>query len=179
MIAKLPITTKLSAEMVDMIEAQAQAQGSTRSGIIIAAIEAWLGIEPATPATPASPGTMARLDSLSAQLDSLSARVSAVEARLTAPVAAPTPTAPPTAPVAAPTAPPTAPVAAPTAPPTAPTAPVEGLDINSACMAAGLTDKPYGRNLSTMVKRRHGKTPDRALKALGWVKQGRLWYPPA
>ena len=168
MIAKLPITTKLSAEMVDMIEAQAQAQGSTRSGIIIAAIEAWLGIEPATPATPASPGTMARLDSLSAQLDSLSARVSAVEARLTAPVAAPTPTAPPTAPVAAPTA-----------PPTAPTAPVEGLDINSACMAAGLTDKPYGRNLSTMVKRRHGKTPDRALKALGWVKQGRLWHPPA
>lgn len=171
MIAKLPITTKISAEMVDMIEAQAQAQGSTRSGIIIAAIEAWLGIEhPASPG-PASPGTLARLDSLSAQLDTLSVRVTAIEARLapgapTAPHAAPAP-----APVAAPTAPPTA--------PTAPGAPVEGLDINSACMAASLTDKPYGRNLSTMVKRHHGKTPDRALKALGWVKQGRLWYPPA
>ena len=168
MIAKLPITTKISAEMVDMIEAQAQAQGSTRSGIIIAAIEAWLGIEPSPTGTPASPGTLARLDSLSGQLEALSGRVSAIEARL-APRA-------PTAPHAAPAP---APVAAPTAPPTAPTAPVEGLDINSACMAAGLTDKPYGRNLSTMVKRRHGKTPDRALKALGWVKQGRLWHPPA
>ena len=162
MIAKLPITTKISAEMVDMIEAQAEAQGSTRSGIIIAAIEAWLGIEPSPT------GTLARLDSLSGQLEALSGRVSAIEARL-APRA-------PTAPHAAPAP---APVAAPTAPPTAPTAPVEGLDINSACMAAGLTDKPYGRNVSTMVKRRHGKTPDRALKALGWVKQGRLWHPPA
>ena len=167
MIAKLPITTKLSAEMVDMIEAQAQAQGSTRSGIIIAAIEAWLGIEPATPATPASPGTMARLDSLSAQLDSLSARVSAVEARLTAPVAAPTPTAPPTAPVAAP---------APTA-----SAPTEGqgLWVNQACMAAGLTDKDWERNLGTVIKRRYQATPEQALKARGWRKVKRLWYPPA
>ena len=152
MIAKLPITAKLDGKTLALLESQAQAQGLTRSGAITMAIEAWLGIEPASPTgTPASPGTMARLDSLSAQLDSLSARVSAVEARLTAPVAAPAP------------------------------APTEGqgLDINSACMAAGLTDKPYGRNLSTMVKRRHGKTPDRALKALGWVKQGRLWHPPA
>ena len=165
MIAKLPITAKLDGKTLALLESQAQAQGLTRSGAITMAIEAWLGIEPASPTgTPASPGTMARLDSLSAQLDSLSARVSAVEARLTAPVAAP---APAPAPVAAPT-------------PTAP-APTEGqgLDINSACMAAGLTDKPYGRNLSTMVKRRHGKTPDRALKALGWFKKGRLWYPPA
>jgi len=137
MIAKLPITTKLSAEMVDMIEAQAQAQGSTRSGIIIAAIEAWLGIEPATPATPASPGTMARLDSLSAQLDSLSARVSAVEARLTAPVAAPTPTAPPTAPIG------------------------PGLRINAACMAAGLVDRDWERNVLNTFQSigcRHGNT---------------------
>jgi hypothetical protein len=169
MIAKLPITAKLDGKTLALLESQAQAQGLTRSGAITMAIEAWLGIEPASPTgTPASPGTLARLDSLSGQLEALSGRVSAIEARL-APRA-------PTAPHAAPAP---APVAAPTAPPTAPTAPVEGLDINSACMAAGLTDKPYGRNVSTMVKRRHGKTPDRALKALGWVKQGRLWYPPA
>jgi hypothetical protein len=169
MIAKLPITAKLDGKTLALLESQAQAQGLTRSGAITMAIEAWLGIEPASPTgTPASPGTLARLDSLSGQLEALSGRVSAIEARL-APRA-------PTAPHAAPAP---APVAAPTAPPTAPTAPVEGLDINSACMAAGLTDKPYGRNVSTMVKRRHGKTPDRALKALGWVKQGRLWHPPA
>jgi hypothetical protein len=167
MIAKLPITTKISAEMVDMIEAQAQAQGSTRSGIIIAAIEAWLGIEPSPT------GTLARLDSLSGQLEALSGRVSAIEARLaprapTAPHAAPAP-----APVAAPTAPPTAPTPAP--------APTEGqgFRINDACMAAGLTDKDWQRNLGTVIKRRYQTTPEQALKARGWRKVKRLWYPPA
>jgi hypothetical protein len=175
MIAKLPITTKISAEMVDMIEAQAQAQGSTRSGIIIAAIEAWLGIEPSPTGTPASPGTLARLDSLSAQLDTLSVRVTAIEARLTAPVAAPAPAPAPTAPTPAPAP---SPVAAPT--PTAP-APTEGqgLDINSACQLAGLTDRDWKRNLGTVVKRRYQASPEQALKARGWRKVKRLWYPPA
>jgi hypothetical protein len=174
MIAKLPITTKLSAETLAQLEAQAQAQGLTRSGAITLAIEAWLGIE--HPATPASPtGTLARLDSLSGQLEALSGRVSAIEARLapgapTAPHAAPAP-----APVAAPTAPPTAPVAA----PTAPGAPVEGLRINEACQLAGLTDKDWQRNLGTVIKRRYGVTPEMALKGRGWVKRKKLWYPPA
>jgi hypothetical protein len=155
MIAKLPITTKISAEMVDMIEAQAQAQGSTRSGIIIAAIEAWLGIEPSPTGTPASPGTLARLETLSGQLEALSARVGAIEASLA----------------------PTAPVAAPTAPPTAPIGP--GLRINAACMAAGLVDRDWERNLSTIIKRKYKTTPEQALKARGWRKVKRLWYPPA
>jgi hypothetical protein len=155
MIAKLPITTKISAEMVDMIEAQAQAQGSTRSGIIIAAIEAWLGIEPSPTGTPASPGTLARLETLSGQLEALSARVGAIEASLA----------------------PTAPVAAPTAPPTAPIGP--GLRINAACMAAGLVDRDWERNLSTIIKRKYKTSPDRALTARGWRKVKRLWYPPA
>jgi hypothetical protein len=154
------------------LEAQAQAQGLTRSGAITLAIEAWLGIE--HPATPASPtGTLARLDSLSGQLEALSGRVSAIEARLaprapTAPHAAPAP-----APVAAPTAPPTAPTPAP--------APTEGqgFRINDACMAAGLTDKDWQRNLGTVIKRRYQTTPEQALKARGWRKVKRLWYPPA
>jgi hypothetical protein len=175
MIAKLPITTKLSAETLAQLEAQAQAQGFTRSGAITMAIEAWLGIEPATPATPASPGTMARLDSLSAQLDTLSVRVGAIEARLTAPPTAPVAAPAPTAPHAAPAP---APVAAPT--PTAP-APTEGqgFRINDACMAAGLTDKDWQRNLGTVIKRRYQTTPEQALKARGWRKAKRLWYPPA
>jgi hypothetical protein len=158
MIAKLPITTKLSAETLAQLEAQAQAHGLTRSGAITLAIEAWLGIEhPASPG-PASPGTMARLEAITGQLDSLSGRVAAIEARLAAP----------TAPVAAPT---------PTAPPTAPIGP--GLRINAACMAAGLVDRDWERNLSTIIKRKYKTTPDRALTARGWRKVKRLWHPPA
>jgi hypothetical protein len=160
MIAKLPITAKLDGKTLALLESQAQAQGLTRSGAITMAIEAWLGIEPASPTgTPASPGTLARLETLSGQLEALSARVGAIEASLA----------------------PTAPVAAPTAPPTAPTAPVEGqgLDINSACQLAGLTDRDWKRNLGTVIKRRYQTSPDRALTARGWRKVKRLWYPPA
>jgi hypothetical protein len=170
MIAKLPITTKLSAETLAQLESQALGLGLTRSGAITMAIEAWLGIEPASPTgTPASPGTLARLETLSGQLEALSARVGAIEASL-APTA---PHAAPGAPVAAPT--PTAPVAA----PTAPGAPVEGLRINEACQLAGLTDKDWQRNLGTVIKRRYGVTPEMALKGRGWVKRKKLWYPPA
>ena len=154
--------------MVDMIEAQAQAQGLTRSGVIIAAIEAWLGIE--HPATPASPGTMARLEALSAQLEALSARVSVIEAGLTAPAPAPARPAPA----------PARPAPAPTAPAPAPgQTEGQGLRINAACMAAGLTDRDWERNLSTIIKRKYKTTPDRALTARGWRKVNRLWHPPA
>ena len=156
MIAKLPITAKLDGKTLALLESQAQAQGLTRSGAITMAIEAWLGIEPASPTgTPASPGTLARLETLSGQLEALSARVGAIEASLA----------------------PTAPVAAPTAPPTAPIGP--GLRINAACMAAGLVDRDWERNLSTIIKRKYKTTPEQALKARGWRKVKRLWYPPA
>jgi hypothetical protein len=174
MIAKLPITAKLDGKTLALLESQAQAQGLTRSGAITMAIEAWLGIEPASPTgTPASPGTLARLETLSGQLEALSARVGAIEARLTAPVAAPAPTAPTLAPAPAPTAPTPAPAPAPTE------GQGQGLDINSACQLAGLTDRDWKRNLGTVIKRRYQTSPDRALTARGWRKVKRLWYPPA
>lgn len=175
MIAKLPITAKLDGKTLALLESQAQAQGLTRSGAITLAIEAWLGIE--HPATPASPGTLARLDSLSAQLDTLSARVSAIEAQLTAPAPAPAPTAPPTARDRKSKPQNEALIEA----RLAPGAPVEGqgLRVNEACMAAGLTEKDWARNLGTVIKRRYGVTPEMALKGRGWVKRKRQWYPPA
>jgi hypothetical protein len=80
MVAKIPITAKLSAETLVSLEIQAKERGLTRSGAIAAAIEAWLNPAPTIgePATkPALVGTMAEIKEIESRLSAIKARMAA------------------------------------------------------------------------------------------------------
>jgi hypothetical protein len=78
MVAKIPITAKLSAETLVSLEIQAKELGLTRSGAIAAAIEAWLDPQPLTRGSatkPALVGTMAEIEEIENRLSAIKARM--------------------------------------------------------------------------------------------------------